>query len=286
MKKSALFGMGILAAGMVTACGNGGDGEDEQETLTMGTSADYPPFEYIETGESDEIVGFDVDLAEAITDELGYDLEIQDMEFGGLIPALNSNRVDFVMAGMRPTEERRENVDFSDIYFESNHTIVTKEEFGIEEAEDLEGGTLGVQLGSIQEGQAEELGEEVPDLEVETRDRIPELVQEIINDRFDAAIIADTVAYEYIEREDGLKGFDLPNQAEEDGNAIAFPQDSELTEEFNEVLDDMKESGELDDLIIKWFDEMEIDEDDVSDEGGEGYDGEDEDDADDEEADE
>lgn len=237
------------AVSVLVACG------DDENTLVMGTSADYPPFEYVETGESEEIIGFDIDLAKAITEKLGYELEVQDIDFSGLIPALNADRVDFVQSGMRPTEERRENVDFTDIYFESNHMIVTTEDSGIELIEDLEGKTLGVQLGSIQEGQAEEIEEEVDGVTVETRNRIPELVQELQTGRFDAAIITDTVAENYIASADGLTGFILPNEAEEDGNAIAFNKDSGLTEEFNEVIREMQENGELEELVLKWFDE-------------------------------
>ncbi|CAM3786101.1 transporter substrate-binding domain-containing protein [Alkalicoccus chagannorensis] len=230
------------------------DAYEEGDTLIMGTSADYPPFEYIETGESEEIVGFDIDLANRITEELGYELEVEDMDFGSLIPALDTDRVDFVMAGMRPTEERRENADFSDIYFRSAHSIVTAADSGIEDVDDLEGMTLGVQLGSIQEGQAEELQEDVEGIEVETRDRIPEMIQEIHTNRFDAVILADTVADNYTDDNDDLTSFTLPNEAEEDGNAIAFQLDSQLTEEFNGVLAELEESGELDELILEWFD--------------------------------
>ncbi|MCE7790968.1 transporter substrate-binding domain-containing protein [Salipaludibacillus sp. CUR1] len=247
--KSVVLSIGIAVLGL-TACG----GNDDSNTLVMGTSADYPPFEYIETGESEEIIGFDIDLANAITEELGYDLEVVDMDFSSLIPALDAERVDFVQAGMRPTAERRENADFSEIYFYGAHMIVTSADSGIETIEDLEGKTLGVQLGSIQEGQADEIAEEVPDVTVESRDRIPELIQEINTGRFDAAIVADTVAENYMENEENLTGFTLPNEAEEDGNAIAFQKGSDLVEEFNEVIQEMKDNGELDELIMKWFD--------------------------------
>ncbi|QKS72937.1 transporter substrate-binding domain-containing protein [Paenalkalicoccus suaedae] len=247
MKKKVGFIIGATA--LLAACGS------DDNTLTMGTSADYPPFEYVDTENSDEIIGFDVDLAKAITEELGYELEIVDMDFNGLIPALQSGRIDFVQAGMRPTEERRENADFSDIYFFGGHMIVTAADSDIQTIEDLEGKTLGVQLGSIQEGQADEIGETVPDVTIESRNRIPELVQEINTGRFDAAIIADTVATNYIEATEGLTGFELPNQSEEDGNAIAFEKGSELVEDFNRVIQEMRDSGELDELILEWFDQ-------------------------------
>ncbi|WP_096186006.1 transporter substrate-binding domain-containing protein [Evansella halocellulosilytica] len=240
----------LVATAFLTACGEDGD----ENTLVMGTSADYPPFEYVETEGSEEIIGFDVDLANAITEELGYVLEIVDMDFNSLIPALDAGRIDFVQAGMRPTKERRENADFSEIYFYGAHMIVTSEENGIETIEDLQGKTLGVQLGSIQEGQAEEIAEQVDGVTIDSRNRIPELVQEIHTGRFDAAIIADTVANNYIDENPELVGFTLPNEAEEDGNAIAFEKGSQLTEEFNEVIEKLKEDGTLDELIMKWFD--------------------------------
>ena len=140
----------------------------------MATSADYAPFEYIESDKSDEIIGFDVDLAKAIAGKLGYEIEVKDMDFGGLIQSLKSGQADFVLAGMTPTEKRKKNVDFSDIYYTAQHMIISKKENGIETVEDLEGKTVGVQLGSIQEGKAEEINKTVA-IKVENRNRIPEL---------------------------------------------------------------------------------------------------------------
>lgn len=73
----------------------------------MGTSADYPPFEYIDTAQGEEIIGIDADIAKAVTEKLGYNLEIKDMDFGGLIQALNSEQVDFVASAMSATDDRK-----------------------------------------------------------------------------------------------------------------------------------------------------------------------------------
>lgn len=140
----------------------------------MGTSADYPPFEYVDSAKGEEIIGFDVDLAKAIAEKLGYEIQVKDMDFNGLIPALETSQVDFVLAGMTPTEERKENVDFSDVYYTASHMIVSKKGSGIESLEDLDGKTIGVQLASIQADKAEEIAETV-DMTVENRNRIPEL---------------------------------------------------------------------------------------------------------------
>jgi polar amino acid transport system substrate-binding protein len=257
----SLIMMSMLMVGILAACGTsdeatpGTEGEktEEKKVLKMGTSADYPPFEYIDTAKSDEIIGFDVDLAKAIAKELGYEVEVQDIDFNGLIPAIQANKVDFVLAGMTPTEERKKSVDFSDVYYEAKHMIVTPKDSGIQALEDLNGKTVGVQVGSIQEGKAEEIKEQV-DIKIENRNRIPELVQEMKAGRFDAAIIEDTVAKGFFEQDQDMTGFVLEDESEEEaGSAIAFLKESELTAEFNRVLNEMKENGEVDKLIVKWF---------------------------------
>ncbi|NWQ39923.1 transporter substrate-binding domain-containing protein [Bacillus sp. EB106-08-02-XG196] len=254
MKKIiGLFITMILAAVVLAGCGEGkNDNAGENKTLVMATSADYAPFEYIESDKSDEIIGFDVDLAKAITGKLGYEMEIKDMDFGGLIQSLKSGQADFVLAGMTPTEKRKKNVDFSDIYYTAQHMIISKKDNGIEKVEDLKGKTVGVQLGSIQEGKADEINKTVA-ITVENRNRIPELIQELKAGRFDAIIIEDTVAKGYLEKEADFTSFTISDDPEEAGSAIAFPKDSELTDKFNKELQKMKENGELQELIAKWF---------------------------------
>jgi arginine/lysine/histidine transporter system substrate-binding protein len=221
----------------------------------MGTSADYAPFEYIDTAKGNEIVGFDVDLAKMITKELGYEFEIVDMDFTGLIPALQSGKVDFVLAGMTPTKDRKKNVDFSDVYYVSRNMIVSKKGSGIKKVEDLKGKTVGVQTGSIQEGEAKKIAKTV-DMKIESRNRIPELIQEIQAGRFDAAIIEDTVAKGYLQTSNGkLEGYTIPTNEQEAGSAIAFPKGSKLRDEFNKVLREKIKNGEVDKLIKKWFDQ-------------------------------
>ncbi|EQB44822.1 hypothetical protein CGLO_16387 [Colletotrichum gloeosporioides Cg-14] len=89
----------------------------------MATSADYPPFE---SKDGDKIVGFDVDLATALAKKNGYKLEIQDMDFASLVSALKTNKADIVLAGMTPTEKRKKQVDFSDVYYNAKNLVVSK----------------------------------------------------------------------------------------------------------------------------------------------------------------
>jgi arginine/lysine/histidine transporter system substrate-binding protein len=260
MKKLiSLFVSSILLIGLLSACGTGGEEKNEsgeqKKVLKMGTSADYAPFEYIDTAKGNEIIGFDVDLAKMITKELGYEFEIVDMDFTGLIPALQSGKVDFVLAGMTPTEERKKSVDFSDVYYVSRNMIVSKKGSGIKTVEDLKGKTVGVQTGSIQEGEAQKIAKTV-DMKIESRNRIPELIQEIQAGRFDAAIIEDTVARGYLKTSNGkLEGHTIPTNEQEAGSAIAFPKGSKLRDEFNKVLQEKMKNGEVDKLVKKWFDQ-------------------------------
>ncbi|MGG1688170.1 transporter substrate-binding domain-containing protein [Pseudalkalibacillus sp. NRS-1564] len=260
MKKNWLMVMvGLFMVMALVACGSSNENSNEEEsggsseeTLIMGTSADYPPFEYIDSAKGEDIIGFDVDIANYIADELGYNVEIKDMDFSGLITALSSERVDFVLAGMTPTDERKENVDFSEIYYSANHMVVSLSDNKMSKPEDLNGAKVGVQLGSIQEDKANELKDSGINMEIITLNRIPELIQELKSGRYDAIIIEDTVAKGYLKSNEDLTGENLPN-TEEAGSAVAFPKDSELTEEFDEVIKEMKENGKMDELIEKWF---------------------------------
>lgn len=257
----------LLAAAVVVGCGTGtgqapaenqaGQGSTqpgaEKKTLVMATSADYKPYEFhdLSSGQ-DEIVGFDIDIAKYITNELGYELQINDMNFDGLVPALQSNRADFVMAGMTPTPERQQNADFSVIYYEARNTIVSKKDSQISKPEDLSGKKVAVQLGSIQEAAAKELAGTVQGLQITSLNKIGEIVEEVKTGRVDAAIIEDTVAKGFVESNPQLQ-FTTIESNESNGSAIAFPKGSPLTEEFNRVIEDMQNNGEMDKLINKWF---------------------------------
>lgn len=90
-------------------------------TLVMATNAAFDPYEYIENG---EIVGIDAEFAKALCDKLGYDLEIEDMEFDSIIAAVVSGKADFGMAGMTVTPEREEQIDFTDTYCTAAQNII------------------------------------------------------------------------------------------------------------------------------------------------------------------
>ncbi|WP_421381587.1 transporter substrate-binding domain-containing protein [Bacillus salacetis] len=251
MKKLFAGLMAVVVAGSLAACGTSEETSGEgKEKIVMGTSADFPPFETHDN--SGEIVGFDIDLAKYITNELGYELEIKDMNFDGLIGALQADTVDFVASGMSATDERKENVDFSVEYHRSGEMFITLPESEIESMDDLEGSKIGVQLGTIQDTAAQKLAKTM-DIEVKALDKLPALIQELKAKRIDAIYLDKTVAEGYIKEVD-LKGFDDESSASP-GMAIAFPKGSDKVEEFSEVIEEMKENGELKKLEEKWLEE-------------------------------
>ncbi|MCC3375883.1 ABC transporter substrate-binding protein/permease [Cohnella sp. REN36] len=219
------------------------------KTIVMGTSPDYPPYESVDAAGGGEIVGLDIDIAKHIADKLGYKLQIAGSDFDGLIAALQSRRVDFVMSGMSATEERRKSVDFSDIYYNARNTIVSLEKFSYASLDELKGKRIGVQLGSTQESVVADM----KDTQITKLSKIPDLMQSLKADRIDAAIVEDAVAAGYVGTNADLHFEMIPAEVGGEGYAIAFPKGSPLTAEFNGVLRDMKSDGTLQAIIDKWF---------------------------------
>lgn len=257
MKKIIIMMMTALLV-VLAACGANAEApvkksEDGKKTIVMGTSADYPPFESVDT-KTNEIVGFDIDVAKYITKELGYNLEIKDQKFGGLIAALNKESVDFVMAGMVKNEERAKQVDFSSVYFTSHQVVLVPKGSDIKTTADLKGKKVGVQIGSTQAALAEDLNKKAP-MKVEQWDKVNEMVEAMAGNKLDAIITVDTVAYGYTKDSDRLAQFNVEDDSLETGDpmSIALPKGSKLTADFNKVLKEMEENGEMDKLVEKWI---------------------------------
>jgi arginine/lysine/histidine transporter system substrate-binding protein len=238
----------VSIVGLLSACGQ--DQGEGKKKLVMGTSADFPPFETRDN--SGKITGFDIDLAKQVTKKLGYELEIKDMNFDGLIGALQSDTVDFVASGMSATDKRKKSVDFSSEYHRSGEMVVTLKDSKLKSMADLEGEKIGVQLGTIQEEGANKLAKDT-DLKVKALNKVPDLIQELKSGRIDAVYLDKTVAQGYIKELD-FAGFDDESEGTP-GMAMAFPKDknSVLVKDFNQVIKEMQENGELKKLEKKWL---------------------------------
>ena len=143
MKKKLLtLALTAVMALTVVACGGK---EEAAEKLVMATNAEFPPYEFYE---GDEIVGIDAEIAAAVAEKLGCELVIEDMAFDSIIAAVTSGKADFGLAGMTVTEERLESVNFSETYAHATQVVIVPEGSEIASVADLDGKTVGVQLGT------------------------------------------------------------------------------------------------------------------------------------------
>lgn len=218
--------------------------------LVVGTCADYPPYEWhlVQDGE-DKIIGFDIDIAQAIADELGVELEVKDMDFDGLIPALSTGKIDMIIAGMNPTEERKQSVDFTDVYYTQKDALVIKSEDAkdIRSEDDLKKASLATQKATIQETY---LLENFPDAEIQSVPKLNTAILYLVTGKVDAVLMVETVARRYVEENEGLEIADFDVSSTPNESAIAVAKDSaDFLEEVNDILDEMEDSGKIEELI-------------------------------------
>ena len=213
----------------------------EGEKLVMVTNAEFPPYEY---HENNEIVGIDADIAKAIADKLGMELEIKDMAFDSLIPAVQSGKADFTAAGMTVSEDRKKNVDFTDTYAEAAQVIIVKEDSEIKTKDDLIGKKIGVQTGTTGDMYADD----IEDGEVQRFNKGMDAVMALTQGKIDAVIIDREPAKVFAKDNEGLKILDEAFTEEE--YAIALKKgNTELLDKMNEAIKELKESGELKEIV-------------------------------------
>lgn len=215
----------------------------EKGVLVIGTSADFPPYEFHTTIDGkDEIVGMDISIVEKIAKDLNVTLEIQDMEFDSLLPALESKKVDMVLAGMSPTAERQKNVDFSDVYYNSGHNIVIRktDEKLYTDKNSLDGKKIGVQSGSLQE----DLSDQIPNADLLKLGNLNDLLLSLKTNKVEAIIMERPNAEAHTGPDDEIITFSGEFEVEEEveGAAIAMRKNSDsLKEAVNETLKEIKE---------------------------------------------
>ncbi|ACA38292.1 transporter substrate-binding domain-containing protein [Lysinibacillus sp. fkY74-1] len=263
MKNKLFMMILVLAIGVLAACGakeddannSNADSSTDKQVLKVGTSADYAPFEYVDAAKGEEIIGFDIDLIKLVGEKIGVDMQVQDMDFNSLVPALQAGKIDVVISGMTPNPEREKVVDFSDQYNETEQVIIVKKDSGIKKEADLAGKKVGVQTASIQENLGNEIAKKV-DVSVEGRTRIPEIIQDMMSKRLDAGILEGGVAKGYLKTNDQLAAFPVEEQPE-DFKAIAVPKGSNLKEKINKALKELAEEGKIQELEEKWLEKVE-----------------------------
>ena len=255
MKKliaAALVGTMVLTmagCGSKTAETTGSEASSDAAggTLVMATNAEFPPYEYYE---GENVVGIDADIAAAVADKLGMELKIEDMAFDSIIPAVTSGKADIGLAGMTVTEDRLENVDFSDTYATASQMIIVKEDSEIAGPDDLKGVTVGVQLGTTGDIYVSDL--EADGTTVERYNKGFEAVQALSQGKIDAVVIDGEPAKTFVSETEGLKILDEAFTVEE--YAIAVKKgNTELLDKVNGALETLKDNGTLDEIVAKYI---------------------------------
>ncbi len=234
---------GILASAMVLAFA--GCGQKEKTTLVMATNAEFPPYEY---REGDSIVGIDVEIAQAIADDLGLELVIEDMAFDSIIAAVQSGKADIGVAGMTIDEDRLKNVNFSTPYTTASQVVIVKEGSEITSPADLVNKKIGVQLGTT----GDIFAGDIEGATVERFNKGFEAVQSLTQDKVDAVIIDSEPAKVFVSQNEGLVILDEAYTVEEYAIAIA-KDNTELLDDVNASLAKLDESGKLDEIINKYI---------------------------------
>lgn len=243
MKLSKII-CGALAAVMTLSLA--GCGGDKKTTLVMATNAEFPPYEY---REGDQIVGIDAEIAQAIADDMGLELVIEDMQFDSIIAAVQSGKADIGIAGMTVDEERLLSVDFSIPYVNTTQVVIVKEGSPIATLADLEGKKIAVQLGTTGDTA---FASEIAGATIERYNKGFEAVQALTQDKVDAVIIDREPAKVFVSQNEGLTIIDEEFTGEEYAIAIA-KGNQELLEQVNESLTKLKDSGKLQEIFDKYM---------------------------------
>ncbi|PLS84103.1 MAG: basic amino acid ABC transporter substrate-binding protein [Actinobacteria bacterium] len=257
-----LLALSLALSLSLAACGGGGGGGQQEggqqeeegqqeggETLTIASDIAYRPFEFVEGGEP---VGFDLDLMREIGNRVGFEPRFQNTTFDGIIPGLTSGTFEMAISAMTITEEREQQVDFSDPYFDADQSLLVQADSEIRSTDDLADATVGVQLGTTGAMEANNLAGENKVGDVRTFDTVEDAFTALENGQVDAVLNDFPVSQDRVLQSDGAVEIvqTIPT-GEQYG--IAFPTDSPRVEEVNRALAEIKQDGTYARIYEKWF---------------------------------
>lgn len=240
MKKKIL---GVVLATVMVGVMFAGCGK-KTDKLIVGTEAGFAPYEYME---GNKVVGIDMDIAQAIADSLGKELEIKNMDFEGALLAVQNGTVDFVAAGVSVDEERKKVMDFTIDYVNSTEVIVVNKANPAVVAVDyasLEGKTIGVQQGNIADFTVED---NVSEKEIKRYTKFAQAAEDLKNNKIDCIVMDQFPAEDIVASNPELAILD--GVLFEDKYAIAVKKgNNELLDQINEVIQELKDSGKIEEF--------------------------------------
>lgn len=250
-KKLSLLILAVATATLtLTGCGSGKSENSGEDVFRVAMEAGYAPFNWTQIGDSNGAVkidgsseyagGYDVEIAKKVADQLGKKLVIVKTEWDGLVPALTSGKIDAIMAGMSPTAERKETIDFTDVYYESNLVMLVKKGGAYENAEtlkDFSGAKITGQLNTFHYS----VIDQIPNVKKQTAmDNFPSMrvalesgvIDGYVTERPEA--LSAQMANENFKMVEFKEGF--TTSEEDTAIAVGIKKDSELKDRINEIL--------------------------------------------------
>lgn len=259
MKKFTwLISLLVLVSLMLTACGGGAqshlDKIKQAGVIKVGTSADYPPFEYID--ESGNKAGFDIELMEEIGKRLGVKVEWVDMPFDSLIAGVQEGKIDCSISAFNYTEERDKVVDFSEAYYTAEDAFLVAETFGgsITKPEDVAQYKVGVQSGTTQDDWLTNVLQ-IPEQNLSRYDRADQAALDLKSGRIDVMMADAIPAKALAQKIGGLKIVYTGVLSSGPMNIVLPEGDAELAKAINDILKQLKQEGFIDQLAQKYFTE-------------------------------
>ena len=243
----------VLAIGCLAACGGGSQSAaapaaapaaESAKVLKVATNVAFPPYEYYD---NEKAVGIDVDILQAICDKLGYTMELSDMEFGSIITAVASGKVDVGFGAITITEERAKSVHFTTSYSTGIQSIIVKEDSTIAGVDDLaaDGIKIGVQQDTTGDIYAtDQFGED----HMARFNKGADAVQALITGKCDAVIIDNSPAETFVAQNKGLKILPTVYAEEEYGFEMSY-DDEALYNEVNGALEELLKDGTVEKIV-------------------------------------
>ncbi|MBC9706154.1 transporter substrate-binding domain-containing protein [Enterococcus durans] len=267
MKKITGIIVTALALFALGACGSSGgssssssDKSDNQlaaikksGVLKVATSADYAPFEFHTMVDGkDKIVGSDIDLVNEIAKELGVKAEVSDMSFNTVLASLKEGKSDIAISAISATDERKEQFDFTDNYYNPPQVVVInkKNKDAYTSTDALKDKNVGAQKGSIQE---DVVKTQIEGSKLVTIDKVPNMVVEVNQGSLDAMVVEKTIAESYIAQNPDLTIADITlKPSADEAFAIALPKgSSDLQKELNTIIKKLNDEGKVEEFIKK-----------------------------------
>lgn len=251
MKKATKAALLLLTMVMMVcalaACGKSGK---KGGTLTFGTNAEFPPFEFVaSSGVIDQYDGIDMAIAKQIAEENGMTAAIENMEFESLLVALQNGQIDAVIAGMTVTDERKESADFSIPYYTATQVMVVKEDSDIAAATDMADKKICVIQGYTGEICVGDMG-----YPYESFKKGTDAIMELVNGKCDVVVIDSATAQKYVKDNAGLKIVEDASAFESEEYAIAVKKgNSELLEKVNKAIETKLADGTISELSVKYI---------------------------------